>query len=202
MAISDRRNRERSDREQRILVAARELAESDGWEAVTTRRLSDAIEYSQPVLYSHFPEGKAGIAAALALQGAQEMAEAIRVRRGSARTPRSLLARLADAYLGFAEANPELYRIMFTVPTTLIFADPESPEALRNAFAEVLTSVTPSSGAADPQLFAEVVWSALHGLAMLSRADRLSKPNRAARIALLVDRFSPADRAGSAVGRQ
>ncbi|GAB3915444.1 hypothetical protein GCM10027613_11400 [Microlunatus endophyticus] len=61
---------------------AREVAERDGWEAVTTRRLSEAIEYSQPVLYSHFPDGKAGIAAALALVGARELGAAIRDRRG------------------------------------------------------------------------------------------------------------------------
>jgi len=192
MAISDRRARERAEREQRILRTAREVAERDGWEAVTTRRLSEAIEYSQPVLYSHFPDGKAGIAAALALAGAAELGAAIRSRRGSARTPRSLLSRLADAYLGFAEANPELYRIMFTVPTTLVFADPDSPAPLRETFAEVVAAVTPSAGADDPGIFAEVVWSALHGLATLGRAGRLSEPNRDLRVRLLVDRFSAA----------
>lgn len=195
MAISDRRARERTEREQRILATARELAESEGWEAVTTRRLSEAIEYSQPVLYSHFPDGKAGIAAALALAGAEELRAAIRARRGNARTPRSLMARLADAYLGFAEANPELYRIMFTVPTTLVFAEPDSPAALRDAFHEILVSVSPSGGTDDPETYTEVVWSALHGLAMLGRAGRLSKPNRGTRIRLLVDRFSAPDRA-------
>ena len=190
MAISDRRSRERKDREQRIVAAARELAERDGWEAVTTRRLSEAIEYSQPVLYSHFPDGKAGIAAALALQGARELSDAIRARRGSARTPRSLLDRLAEAYLGFAEANPELYRIMFAAPTTLVFADPDSPASLREAFNEVLTSVTPSAGADDPGTFAEVVWSSLHGLAMLTRAGRLSEPDRDTRVRILVGRLA------------
>jgi len=189
MAISDRRSRQLREREQRILAIARELAERDGWEAVTTRRLSDAIEYSQPVLYSHFPDGKAGIAAALALDGARELSDAIRARRGGARTPRTLLDRLADAYLGFAEANPELYRIMFAAPTTLVFADPDSPAPLREAFNEVLMSVTPSSGADDPGTFAEVVWSSLHGLAMLTRAGRLSEPDREARVRMLVGRL-------------
>jgi AcrR family transcriptional regulator len=201
VAISDRRARERTEREQRILRVAREVAERDGWEAVTTRRLSDAIEYSQPVLYSHFPDGKAGIAAALALVGARELAVAIRDRRGSARTPRSRLSRLADAYLGFAEDNPELYRIMFTAPTTLVFADPDSPAPLREAFAEVLASVAPSAGTDDPGTFAEVVWSALHGLATLGRAGRLSRPSHEARVRLLVDRFSAPGRAGATTAR-
>jgi Helix-turn-helix domain len=37
------------------------------------RRLADAIEYSQPVRYSHFP-GKDGILAAVALEGFTELA--------------------------------------------------------------------------------------------------------------------------------
>jgi hypothetical protein len=105
--------------------------------------------------------------------------------------------RLADAYLGFAEANPELYRIMFTIPTTLVFADAGSPTPLRDTFAEVVASVTPSAEADDPEVFAEVVWSSLHGLAMLARAGRLSKANGAIRVRLLVDRFSAPDRARS-----
>ena len=37
-------------RRQWIISTARTLAEAEGWDAVTTRRLSIEIEYSQPVL--------------------------------------------------------------------------------------------------------------------------------------------------------
>jgi hypothetical protein len=33
-----------------MITTARKLAEAEGWDAVTTRRLSSQIEYSQPVL--------------------------------------------------------------------------------------------------------------------------------------------------------
>ena len=46
MTRQERRERERAQRRQVIVNAARELAESEGWEAVTTRRLADRIEYS------------------------------------------------------------------------------------------------------------------------------------------------------------
>src|SRR6478672_1548091 len=49
-----RRERELAQRRQLIIESARELAEAEGWSAVTTRRLADKIEYSQPVLYQHF----------------------------------------------------------------------------------------------------------------------------------------------------
>ena len=63
MAIEDRRERERAARRRLIIDTARTLAEAEGWDAVTTRRLSTAIEYSQPVLYKHFT-GMEQIAAA------------------------------------------------------------------------------------------------------------------------------------------
>ena len=77
MSVQERKERERADRERLIVATARELAEQQGWDAVTTRRLAERIEYSQPVLYSHF-RGKREIIGAVALQGASEMAVAMR----------------------------------------------------------------------------------------------------------------------------
>ena len=54
MGINERKERERAEREQRIIAAARMLAEQDGWASVTVRRLAQEIEYSQPVLYARF----------------------------------------------------------------------------------------------------------------------------------------------------
>jgi hypothetical protein len=59
MAIEDRRERERAARRRLIITTARTLAEAEGWDAVTTRRLSTEIEYSQPVLYKHWPPAPA-----------------------------------------------------------------------------------------------------------------------------------------------
>ena len=70
MAIHERKARDREARERLIIEAARELAEADGWEAVTTRRLAERVEYSQPVLYSHFA-GMGALMAAVAMEGGQ-----------------------------------------------------------------------------------------------------------------------------------
>ena len=45
MSVQTRRERERQQREQLIVTTARELAEAEGWDAVTTRRLAERIEY-------------------------------------------------------------------------------------------------------------------------------------------------------------
>ncbi|MEU4101710.1 helix-turn-helix domain-containing protein, partial [Streptomyces tanashiensis] len=67
MSVQERKQRERAERERLIVATARELAEQQGWDAVTTRRLAERIEYSQPVLYSHF-RGKREIIGAVALE--------------------------------------------------------------------------------------------------------------------------------------
>jgi len=97
--VQQRRERQRAERHRLILDTAREIAEAEGWDAVTTRRLADAIEYSQPVLYSHFA-GKEEIVAAVALDGFGELAGSLRVELSSS------CAR-ADHDAGGSTAEPE-----------------------------------------------------------------------------------------------
>ncbi|NEE50059.1 TetR/AcrR family transcriptional regulator, partial [Streptomyces sp. SID8455] len=105
MSVQERKERERAGRQRLIVATARELAEEQGWDAVTTRRLAERIEYSQPVLYSHF-RGKREIIGAVALEGATEMAAAVRAAASAADTPRARVTALALAYLDFAERHP------------------------------------------------------------------------------------------------
>ena len=56
MGITERREREKQEVRQRILDAARELFVKDGYEAVTMRKVADAIEYSPTALYLHFKD--------------------------------------------------------------------------------------------------------------------------------------------------
>ena len=124
MSIQPRRERERAEREKLIITAARELAEAEGWEAVTTRRLAERVEYSQPVLYSHF-KGKDAIMAAVAVEGCADLAASC--ARPAPRRPdaRRALADVSAAYAAFAERRPALYDAMFSQIVALPFATPE-----------------------------------------------------------------------------
>ena len=106
MTIQTRRERERAERERLIVSAARELAETEGWDAVTTQRLAAEIEYSQPVLYSHFKD-KGVIMAAVAVEGCAELAAELRTARTAARARLPLGRRWpATACSGAAVARP------------------------------------------------------------------------------------------------
>ncbi|MBC2874756.1 MULTISPECIES: TetR/AcrR family transcriptional regulator [Streptomyces] len=189
MSVQERKERERAVRERLIVATARELAESQGWEAVTTRRLAEHIEYSQPVLYGHF-RGKREIIGAVAVEGAAELAAALRTAVSPADQPRDRVARLARVYLDFAERNPAAYDAMFRLDGGLAFAQKETPEPLKDAFARLLESLGEVAGdGVDPALFTEVFWATLHGLATLTRAGRLPPQDMERRVQLLVDRL-------------
>ena len=190
MSVKERKERERADRERLIVATARELAEQHGWDAVTTRRLAERIEYSQPVLYSHF-RGKREIIGAVALQGAAELAAAVRAATSRAKGPRERVAALAHAYLDFAERNPAVYDALFQLDGGLAYAQEDTPEPLKDAFAALLECLGEVAGdGVDPGLFTEVFWASLHGIATLTREGRLPPEYTEQRVELLVDRLA------------
>jgi AcrR family transcriptional regulator len=190
MSVQDRKQRERAERERLIVATARELAEQQGWDAVTTRRLAERIEYSQPVLYSHF-RGKREIIGAVALEGAAEMAVAVRAAASGANGPRERVAALARAYLDFAARNPAVYDALFQLDGGLAYAQEDTPEPLKDAFAALLECLAEVAGdGVHPGMFTEVFWAALHGLATLTRAGRLLPEDAEPRVELLVDRLA------------
>jgi AcrR family transcriptional regulator len=189
MSIHARRERERADRERLIVSAARELAEAEGWDAVTTRRLAERVEYSQPVLYSHF-KGRDAIVAAVAVEGFADLAAEMRAARTSTRSPRRALANVAAAYVAFADLRPALYDAMFNQAVSLPFATSEAPAALHAGFDELRQVVRPIAGDDNEDLLAEVLWSGLHGLVSLTRGGRLPREVHERRLALLLSRFA------------
>jgi len=154
-----------------VLRAARDLAESDGWAAVTMRRLAGALGVTQPVLYTAFPSRQALIDA-VALNGFGDLAAAL------AAVDASPLARMA-AYLGFAAAHPRVYEAMSSMPSGLAFATEDIPEPLRRAFAGLRDAFPDPDGTR-----AEVAWAALHGLATLQASGRLRASQAHARLDL------------------
>jgi AcrR family transcriptional regulator len=183
LSIVERKGRERAERERRIVAAAGAIAEREGWGAVTIRRLAEEIEYSQPVLYSHF-ENRDAIVAAVAVDGFQELAIALREAASGSTGRRNAVKTVAMAYLAFAHTRPALYAAMFILPTSLRFAQPETRPELRAGFEAIAAVVAPFC--VDVAVVTETFWAALHGLAELERSGRIRPGARDERIARLV----------------
>jgi AcrR family transcriptional regulator len=191
MSIEDRRARDRAARRQLIVSTARRLAESEGWDAVTTRRLSTEIEYSQPVLYKHF-SGMEEVAAAVAIEGFGELGDALTTARSGAETPEDALRRITHAHMDFARENPALYDAMFSRATTLRFAAADTPPELSASFAVLREVVAAVAGGRNVDTLTEVFWAALHGLTTLARSHRLRPGYDSDRVELLAAQFSAA----------
>src|SRR3954453_22249922 len=165
-------------RRDQVMRAARKLAESDGWAAVTMRRLAGALGAPQPVLYSAFASRQALIDA-VALNGFRELAAALEA------VDASPMARMR-AYLDFAATHPRVYEAMFSMPTGLPFAADDTPQPLHHAFAGLRDAFPDADGTR-----AEVAWSALHGLATLQAGGRLRGSHVHARFDLVHDMLTP-----------
>ena len=187
MSIEERRERQRAERYELILAAALKLAEAEGWDAVTTRRLAGLIDYSQPVLYSHF-KNKADIMAAVADRGFEELAKRLKAATARGASYPGVLRNICAAYLDFASARPVVYEAMFVLPTNIKFASEETPLSLRAAFAALVTALGADRKGSEFQ--AEVLWSALHGLVVLAQSGRIPATGANARLKVLVQRFS------------
>jgi AcrR family transcriptional regulator len=155
-----------------IISAARELAEADGWAAVTMRRLAHELGVTQPVLYSVFASRQALIDA-VALEGFRDIAAALEA------VDASPIARMR-AYLDFAAAHPRMYEAMFSLPSGLPFAAEDTPEPLHRAFSGIQDAFPDADGTQ-----AEVAWSTLHGLATLQAGGRLRSTYTQARLDLV-----------------
>lgn len=175
-----------------IVSTARTLAEAEGWDAVTTRRLANEIEYSQPVLYKHFASMEQ-IADAVAVDGYAELAAAIQDADADAATE-GALTRIARAYLEFARDNPAVYAAMFTRATALRFAAADTPPQLAAAFAALRQAVGRVADGDDADTLTEVFWAALHGLVTLAATGRLRANHVSERVHLLVERFAGSER--------
>jgi AcrR family transcriptional regulator len=177
MVVTERRERERQDVRAKILDAARELFAKDGYDAVTMREIAKRIEYSPTAIYLHFAD-KAALIRELCnsdfLALAQRFIDLMRVP-----DPIERIRRAGEAYIEFAEHNPNHYRLMFMTPmpaeaptpaeSTVQQGNPEEDAYafLRGSVAEALAAGRFRPGLTDPDLISQVFWAGVHGIAAL-----------------------------------
>jgi AcrR family transcriptional regulator len=192
MSAHERKARARAERHQMIISAARELAEAEGWDAVTTRNLAERIEYSQPVLYGHF-RGKDEIVGAVALEGFAELTAALRQALPSGITGRAAVEALVNGYVTFAMSHSAVYDAMFNLHNGFSFGSADTPATLREGFTVLLDTLREVARATDPEVFTEICWAALHGLITLTRAGRVRPEGMTQRLEAIVNLFVGAE---------
>ena len=177
MGISERREREKEEVRGRILDAARDLFARDGYEAVTMRKIAEAIEYSPTAIYLHFKD-KDALVRELCLADFDSLAKAFQ-RIAREPDPLERLKKSGLAYADFALEHPNHYRLMFMTPYSGTVKDAEevakrkgNPEGDAYAFlvatvAEAIEKGLLRPELKDPHLVAQAAWAGVHGVVSL-----------------------------------
>lgn len=180
MGILDRKQRQKEEVRASILDTAWEMIVTEGWQSFSIRKIADAIEYSVPVIYSHF-ENKDAILLEFNRKGFQLLSTGLEQAKAAQPDPASQIRAMGRAYWKFAFENQEYYQLMFGlgIPTC---EDAQRIPALAS-FAETIigsiVAIVPAGQkpAFDPWLKYQSFWSMLHGLVSINMI-RIGQPEQ------------------------
>jgi AcrR family transcriptional regulator len=158
-----------------IVTAARALLEERGSDALTMRELSRRLAVSAPALYFHV-ESREDLLDRVIESGLRDFGAALAAASAAEPDGISALHGMADAYVAFASAHPELVALMFgPCPAGELAATfSASDEAAAPLFAAV-------SGLAEAEQvapLAQTLWALVHGFTTLSLAGQFRLPEQ------------------------
>jgi AcrR family transcriptional regulator len=184
MGSKERRERERQEIRQSILSAARQIAIEEGWQAVTTRKVAERIEYSQPTIYEYF-DNKEAILMALLYQGFEQVLSEMRSTKAQHEQPEAQLLTMSRAYWAFAFRCPELYQVMHGLGG-VSFSHADTPADARAIFALLRETLyawmqAEDIAIAEPDAAIDAIWGLVHGLITLTMMGRIAQGEQRAR---------------------
>ena len=169
MGISERRLRQKEEVRSNILATAWQIVKEEGWQALSIRKIADAIEYSVPVVYDHFVN-KECILVEFAREGFCLLAKKMQQAKNKHTDPAQQLKAMADAYWNFAFKNKEYYQVMFSlgIPCSEIDNCNCLPEKIsfRSLVTDSISAILVKNKRTDISTFlkSHTFWSVIHGL--------------------------------------
>lgn len=170
MTIADRRARQHAALRQQILDAARDIFISDGYDALTMRKVAEAIEYSPTAIYLHFAD-KASLVHAICEETFTGLIRKLEVLQRKHTDPLAYLEAGLRAYIDFGLANPSHYTATFILTPRNTGYDYET-SAGKHAFEFLRRSVEACTqsgriGPVDVDATAQALWAGVHGVVSL-----------------------------------
>jgi AcrR family transcriptional regulator len=161
------------DAKSALLAAAGDLIETVGAVGLSLRQVAEQAGVSRQAPYNHFAD-KEALLAELARDGFERLGSAV----GAATDSPDSLAKAGEAYIGFAQAAPALFRLMFSKELVDLSHFPEASAAAAAAFgklAEIVETIAREDDVSDLSLAA---WCLVHGYAILCIETDLEDKHR------------------------
>lgn len=174
----------------RAAEAATRLFAEHGYAAVTMRALAEELGVSAMTPYRYLPGGKDELIALVRTSAFRAFADALEAGIAKCTDPEDRLRRLKHAYLAFAVAHADAYRIMFELRGAEdTHRWPELDAQAARAFGVLQGAVRQAIEAGvlegDALTIAHILWAGAHGLASLHLAGRLSPSRSLSRLATI-----------------
>lgn len=167
MGILERKQRQLEEVKATILNQSWQIVEENGWQALSIRKIADAIEYSTQVVYTHF-ESKDAIIEAFTKQGFDLLAKQLQKAQKSRKNPSEQLVAISKAYWKFAFNHVKYYQVMFGlgIPTCEMIRNIDEMKKVSDVMLISIELVIKSgkNPQADSNLKLGTFWSILHGL--------------------------------------
>lgn len=169
METIERKPRSREQTRSGILLTAKAIARREGWQAVSIRKIADAIEYSAPVVYEYF-DSKDVLLDEVRNEGFRHLYQEYDRILKLYRDPEKRLYEISLIQWAFAREQPEIYQVMFNLDgayCTLPVYQSEAMNAVRDVVSETLFSFIPKSKESIRRLHFEW-WALSHGMISLA----------------------------------
>ena len=180
MGITDRKLRQKEEVRASILDTAWEMVVTEGWHSFSIRKIADAIEYSVPVIYSHF-ENKDAILLEFNRKGFVLLTEALAAAKAGQTHPADQIRAMGRAYWSFAFSNKEYYQLMFGlgIPTCETASKIPAMQEFNKIVTGSIIAMVPEGQPLpfDPFLKYQSFWSMLHGLVSINMTSLTSTNN-------------------------
>lgn len=169
MASKDRVLRLKEETRKNILAAALRIGRTEGWQALSMRKIADEIEYTAPIIYEYF-DNKDAILAELTKNGLTILSQEMQKAKAKHRLPAKQMEAMWMAYWNFAFAEKEFYQLMFGVEMNCCMSQKsvgadfnnKPVDLINEVIAELMKDKNPSEDEICKWYY--TFWSVVHGL--------------------------------------
>lgn len=177
METIERKPRSREQTRSGILKTAKSIARREGWQAVSIRKIADAIEYSAPIVYEYF-DSKDVLLDEIRNEGFSHLFQEYERILKLYRDPEKRLYEISLIQWELARQQPEIYQVMYNLEgayCAIPVYQSETMQEVSRIVSETIFSFIPKSKDSIKRLYFQW-WSVSHGMIMLAMLMKDEQP--------------------------